>query len=416
LRAERAFALYWAGDRPGAAGAYRNEIRLAPDRGASEALLLRLALQGPWLHDPAAALLLREPSPTDDAQAEYQRALLLLALGRDDAAYRRAARALFDRHERRADAAVAFTVARAAALAPEPAVEPSRLVALAERGTADRRPWGPNVMGLALHRAGRHEEAIRQLTKSIEADPSWLAAPLNWPVLAMAHHRLGHADEASRWLARAERARTREMGGAWWDAVEFWLLRREARAQILGPSAGPEETLVDPVATYAFAAQAGRLPQVAPDLEAADASDPPVALAKHNAAWALVADPSAPPDTVALGLRLARSSVAAGPNHSNRNTLGVAFYRAGEFGPAIAELDAAAQLDAKAQAVAQNGFFLAMAHRRLGHDGPSVDLLDLSLAWMKANAPDNPELRRIRSEAEAVVRFDPIFPADPFAR
>jgi tetratricopeptide (TPR) repeat protein len=416
--AATAFSLFWAGDRAGAAASYREAIRLSPDRGASEALFLRLALQGPWLHDPAAALLLRDSAPADGALAEYQRALLMLALGRDDAAYRRAARALFDLHEKQADVGGAFTAARAAALAPEPPVDPSRLVALAERGAADRRPWAPYMMGLALHRAGRYEEAIQQLTRSIEADPNWSAALLNWPVLAMAHHRLGHADEASRWLARAERARTRAMSGTWWDAVEFWHLRREARALILGHSAGagPEETLVEPVATIQFASRTGRLAQLAPDLEAADASDPAVALAKNNAAWALVAEPSAPRDAVALGLRLARSSVAAGPRSSNRNTLGVALLRAGELEAAIAELEASDRFDTMIPGSAWNGFFLAMAHHRLGHAKEAADYLDRSAAWMKSHAPDNPELHRFRTEAEAVVRFDPIFPADPFRK
>jgi serine/threonine protein kinase len=418
-RATTAFFLFWEGDRTGAAALYREAIRLAPDRGATEALFLRLAFQGPWLHDPALALLLDKPTRTDPA-ADYERALLLLALGRDEPSYRRAARALLDRAEAGGDAEAAYKAARACAISPAPVVDPSRVAALALRVPVDGRPWVPYVAGLALYRAGRFEEAIRQLTKSIEAGPNWRAAPLNWPVLAMAHHRLAHAEEASRWLARADRVRTWEIPdawGSWWDAVEFWLLRREARALILGPSAGPDaETLVDPVATATFAASVGRLAAIAPDLEPADASDPKVAQAKNNAAWALVVDPAAPADGVALALRLARASVAAGPNHTNRTTLGVALYRAGEFGPAIAELEASDRLDANAYVSAHNGLFLAMAHRRLGHAKEAADYLDRSAAWMKSHPPGTPELQRLRSEAEAVVRFDPIFPADPFAR
>jgi hypothetical protein len=63
--------------------------------------------------------------------------------------------------------------------------------------------------------------------------------------------------------------------------------------------------------------------------------------------------------------------------------------------------------------------FLAMAHHRLGHHdearrwldrfrdrGPD---LDPSAFWHEL------EIRLLRAEAEAVVLWDPIFPADPFA-
>ncbi len=415
-RAALAFSLFWAGDRTAAAPAYREAVRLGPRRGATEALFLRLALQGPWLHGPAVDLLLREPSQTD-ARSDYERALLLLALGRDDPAYRRTARGLLDRYEKGGDPEATFQAVRACAISPEPAADPGRLVELIGRVSVDGHAWVSYAAGLALHRAGRHEEAIRRLTESGEVDPSWGATALNWAVLAMAHHRLGHAEEAARWLARADRTPTRGLTFAWWDGLEFWLLRREARALIHGPSSGPDpETLVDPAETAAFAAKGGRLAALAPDLEPADASDPPVALAKNNAAWALVADRRAAAGAVALGVRLARASVAAGPNTANRNTLGVALYRAGDFGPAVAELEESVRLDTKDSSFAYNGFFLAMARQRLGQPAEARSSLDRSIRWMTSRKTDDPLLRLFRAEAEAVVHLDPIFPADPFKR
>ena len=233
----------------------------------------------------------------------------------------------------------------------------------------------------------------------------------------MAHHRLGHAEEAARWLAQADRARTGELGGVWWDSVEFWLIRREARELIHGPSAATDhDALVDPVATSDFASGSGRLAALAPDLEPADASDPGVARVKGEAAWALVADRRASARSIALGIRLARSSIAAGSNPANRNALGAALYRAGDPGAALVELEEADRLDDGEQWVARNGLFLAMAHSRLGHAAQAADALARSTAWMEANAPDEPDLRRLRDEAEAVVRLDPLFPADPFRK
>ncbi len=64
--------------------------------------------------------------------------------------------------------------------------------------------------------------------------------------------------------------------------------------------------------------------------------------------------------------------------------------------------------------LAFDGFFLAMAHARLGHLGEARSLYDRSVAWLRQFAAADPELLRFRAEAEAVVLYDPIFPANPF--
>jgi hypothetical protein len=80
--------------------------------------------------------------------------------------------------------------------------------------------------------------------KSIDLGGRWMAAPLNYPVLAMAHHGLGHRGEARRWLEKAHRRGSEASHGlgsadvlgstvAWWDRVEFQLLLREANAMVL---------------------------------------------------------------------------------------------------------------------------------------------------------------------------------------
>jgi tetratricopeptide (TPR) repeat protein len=61
------------------------------------------------------------------------------------------------------------------------------------------------VVGAALLRAGRLDEAVRRFNESLAIEPEWLDHGLNAYGLASAHHRLGHLDEARRWLDRAER-------------------------------------------------------------------------------------------------------------------------------------------------------------------------------------------------------------------
>ena len=67
-----------------------------------------------------------------------------------------------------------------------------------------------------------------------------------------------------------------------------------------------------------------------------------------------------------------------------------------------------------------------MAHERLGHAAQARNLLtDVKRAWQRILAtktdgavsvqtPDWLPLQLLRSEAEALVLYDPVFPADPF--
>ena len=64
--------------------------------------------------------------------------------------------------------------------------------------------------------------------------------------------------------------------------------------------------------------------------------------------------------------------------------------------------------------------FLAMAHDRLGHIAQAPRWLDRLRNRQPSTNPDRfwdeLEIRLLRSEAEALIIYDPVFPADPFAR
>jgi tetratricopeptide (TPR) repeat protein len=97
-------------------------------------------------------------------------------------------------------------------------------------------------------------------------------------------------------------------------------------------------------------------------------------------------------------------------------TLGAALYRAGRCDDAIRPLeDAIRAPDEQAAGWA----FLAMAHFRLGHGTEARRWLDRLREHQPGTAPaqfwDEREVRLLRSEAEAVILDDPIFPDDPFA-
>jgi eukaryotic-like serine/threonine-protein kinase len=101
------------------------------------------------------------------------------------------------------------------------------------------------------------------------------------------------------------------------------------------------------------------------------------------------------------------------------NTLGAALYRAGRFDEAIRRMEEGIQLWGGGQGRPADWLFLAMAHHRLGHRDLAHRWLERMRDYQPSESPDQfpreLEIRLLRSEAEAVVVYDPVFPADPFA-
>jgi tetratricopeptide (TPR) repeat protein len=133
-----------------------------------------------------------------------------------------------------------------------------------------------------------------------------------------------------------------------------------------------------------------------------------------------IPDPEVP---VRLAEAAIRNATVAGFDfkpHNFLGTLGAALYRAGRYDEAIRRL--------KEQVQAQNGLgrpadwaFLAMAHHLLGHRQEARRWLDrLRQDQLSTAAPIyfwfDLQNRLLRSEAEAVILYDPVFPDDPFAR
>jgi tetratricopeptide (TPR) repeat protein len=120
-----------------------------------------------------------------------------------------------------------------------------------------------------------------------------------------------------------------------------------------------------------------------------------------------------------MSLRLTEAAVTSGEVYKADAliTLGAALYRAGRCDEAIGRLEEAIQTGRRD--VPRAWPFLAMAHHRLGHRDEARRWLDR----LRGNHPrmdpaqfwDELEILVLRSEAEAVVLHDPIFPTDPFA-
>jgi hypothetical protein len=111
--------------------------------------------------------------------------------------------------------------------------------------------------------------------------------------------------------------------------------------------------------------------------------------------------------------------------------VGAAHYRAGHLDQAIKWIEesntAWSNFNTNDDDKLQNRLVLAMAHARLGHVAQARALLaEAQRTWqhilasktggaVSLQTPDWLPLQLILSEAEALVLYDPVFPADPFA-
>jgi WD40 repeat protein/tetratricopeptide (TPR) repeat protein len=210
------------------------------------------ALRNRW--DQAARDLERgvESAPPD-SEEWFEHACLRVLVG-DREGYRRLVRSMQQRAAGTKDHVVTSILVRSCNLASERVVEPGEVVGWAEEAvTGGSKAWDPQVLGTALYRAGRFEEAIKRLGELItspsgkqETGPSGAQIRL---VLAMAHHRMGNAtkahallDEVVRWWNNIEAGKT---DGAVSLPPPEWLslqvLRREAEALIRFDSAFPTD-------------------------------------------------------------------------------------------------------------------------------------------------------------------------------
>src|SRR5262249_34424143 len=152
--------------------------------------------RGHW--GPAAADLARimQRHPDNSRAAVEYGAALVLTGKREE--YRQLCGRLVRRHRETTDQYVACEVARLCTLCPDAVATWHDGVLVAERAVqaAERagkpdpaQPHLLHVLGLAYHRAGRPNEALRCLADSEKLNP-WCHT-LNWLVRALVHHSRG---------------------------------------------------------------------------------------------------------------------------------------------------------------------------------------------------------------------------------
>jgi WD40 repeat protein/tetratricopeptide (TPR) repeat protein/tRNA A-37 threonylcarbamoyl transferase component Bud32 len=234
---------------------------------------------------------------------------------------------------------------------------------------------------------GRTAEALAELDSLITASPKDLRYRAARYRLRL---RVGRRAEAASDLLEVIRSRTQPTG----EFYQFALLALE-----MGDSAAYHESCAR------FLSLVGS--RTSPSLA-------------NSAAWQLVLAEGAPGAERAVALaEAAVDGFPAAQKVLAVNTLGVALYRAGQYSEAVEKLEESVRLGNRG-GFPQDWAFLALAYHRLGDESSAARWLERLQAWRPEGTPqsfwNDIEIELSRREALAVIRFDPAFPADPFAR
>ena len=122
----------------------------------------------------------------------------------------------------------------------------------------------------------------------------------------------------------------------------------------------------------------------------------------NQLAWLLATHPDVKLRSPLEAVDFAKRAVAEAPRDANtRNTLGVAYYRVGNYVAAIETLDEAIRL--RRRGTALDWFFQAMARWQLDDKEAALQDYKQAVEWMEKRAPSDEELRRFRAEAELLL-------------
>ena len=122
-----------------------------------------------------------------------------------------------------------------------------------------------------------------------------------------------------------------------------------------------------------------------------------------NWSWALTTAPDISQRDPAKAVQLAMQAIEVRPSTSAKDliNLGVAQYRAGDYGVSVKTFE-------EADSLVKGGdrfhrMFFAMAHWQLGNQEAARQMYAQGAAWIAENQKDSPTLRRFRDEAEQLM-------------
>jgi hypothetical protein len=209
-----------------------------------------------------------------------------------------------------------------------------------------------------------------------------------------------HATAIHIWDVRAIRTRLKEMNLDW-DWPEF----PPAPTSKLAAAPLTIEVLPGDLARPALTRER-RARQAIERSRRQVKANPHAAWACNDLAWAYLAAPE-PLRDVKAALALAEKAVGlASTTPIYRNTLGVAYYRAGRYREAVEVLRPNVEKEEE-WALAYDLYFLAMSYHRLGETARAHDYYDWAVRWVSLRRDPKPgqreELTVIRADAEELL-------------
>ena len=149
-----------------------------------------------------------------------------------------------------------------------------------------------------------------------------------------------------------------------------------------------------------------------PEGELRDEAQSSLALALNNLAWLQVTCPDTSLREPAEAVVRARRALAIRPNEGNYwNTLGVAYYRAGDWQQAKEALSRSIEL--RHDTYGFDWFFLALVELKLGNKNQARDLYAKAVNWYHQYFPQNQELYRFQVEAAQELALAKPSPPSP---
>jgi tetratricopeptide (TPR) repeat protein len=129
--------------------------------------------------------------------------------------------------------------------------------------------------------------------------------------------------------------------------------------------------------------------------------DRAVAWDLNELSWSMASTPGREPSSYQYALRQAKAACEITHEAMQLNTLGVAYYRVGEFKNALAALMEADRLNQGSYNRAIDLFFMAMCRQRLGEYQRARELLSQAKDTMAND--DSPQLALFEDEAQQLV-------------
>jgi WD40 repeat protein/tetratricopeptide (TPR) repeat protein len=247
---------------------------------------------------------------------------------------------------------------------------------------ASSRPEWAQTLGKRFMEIGRWEQALAALTRALELQPD---DPQIRLARGQAFARLGQIQQAEADYRGAIR------------------LNEESVGRVPDATHGADDRAAAYFEYARLLSHVGRAAEARAHYQKGLAIPGVSTPACNNMAWVLATAPDPALRDPLGAVELACKAVDLAPRSGHcQNTLGVARYRIGAWEGAIAALSIAEELE-PGRALGFNGFFIAMAHWRLGHKNEAAAWYDRSAEWMDKHRSRNEELERFRSEAEELM-------------